>query len=165
MEPTETPVPGASEPFKSISRRGLEYPIPKITGAPPTFSPEAQRSVMTWSHQRGYFLPDPVWLKEPNTNGIEETVRPILERLGCSRDEGISIELLAEGKLHRVYTIQAMATGTGTGTDRARNYVFRVTLPVDPYYKTESEVATTELVRLTHPLAMTLVLSGSSWRK
>ena len=114
-----------------------EYPIQVYTGPPPAFSLEAQRSVMRWSHERGYFLPDPNWLHGPNIDGIKETVWPILERLGCKHGENISIEFLADGGFNRVYTVQTSA----------RNYVFRVALPVDPYYKTESDVATNELVR------------------
>ena len=92
---------------------------------------------MRWSHERGYFLPDPNWLHGPNIDGIKETVWPILERLGCKHGENISIDFLADGGFNRVYTIQT----------EAKSYVFRVALPVDPYYKVESEVATAELVR------------------
>lgn len=43
----------------------------------------------------------------------------------------------ADGGSNRVYTIQSTA----------RNYVFRVAFPIDPYYKTEADVTTSELVR------------------
>ena len=74
MEPTEAPIREASDLFRSISRRGHEDPIPVCMGAPPTFPLEAQRSVMRWSHERGYFLLDPNWLNDLDTKGIEETV-------------------------------------------------------------------------------------------
>lgn len=92
---------------------------------------------MRCSHERGYFLPDPSWLNGPSIDGIKKTVWPILERLCCKHDEDISIEFLADGGLNRVYKIQSTAG----------NYVFRVSFPVDPYYKTEADVATTEIVR------------------
>ena len=135
MTYTNAPNHGASDVLRSIPRP--EYPIQIFTGPPPAFSLEAQRSVMRWSHERGYFLPDPNWLHGPNIDGIKETVRPILERLGCKHDENVSIEFLTDGGFNRVYTIQT----------EAKNYVFRVALPVDPYYKTEADVATNELVR------------------
>ena len=135
MSYTNTPTHGASDVLRSIPRP--EYPIQVFTGPPPVFSWEAQRSVMRWSHERGYFLPDPNWLHRPSVDGIRETLWPILERLGCKHDENVSIEFLADGGFNRVYTIQT----------EAKNYVFRVALPVDPYYKVESEVATAELVR------------------
>ena len=53
------------------------------------------------------------------------------------------VEYLAEGTWHKVYTV----TTTSSKTNEFTCYVFRVALPVDPYYKTDSEVATTELVR------------------
>ena len=135
MTYTTAPTHGASDVLGSIPRP--EYPIQIFTGPPPAFSLEAQRSVMRWSHERGYFLPDPNWLHGPNIDGIKETVWPILERLGCKHGENVSIKFLADGGFNRVYTIQTSA----------RNYVFRVALPVDPYYKTEADVATNELVR------------------
>ena len=135
MTCTSAPTHGASDVLRSIPRP--EYPIQVFTGPPPAFSLEAQRSVMRWSHERGYFLPDPNWLNGPNIDGIKETVWPILERLCCKHGEIVSIEFLADGGFNRVYTIQ-------TST---RSYVFRVALPVDPYYKTEADVATNELVR------------------
>lgn len=92
---------------------------------------------MRWSHERGYFLPDPNWLNRPSIDGIKETVWPFLERLGCKHGDDVSVEFLAEGGFNRVYTIRTTT----------RSYVFRVALPVDPYYKVESEVATAELVR------------------
>lgn len=135
MDPPCAPVLGASDVLRSIPRP--EYPIQVYTGAPPLFSLEAQRKVMRWSHERGYFLPDPNWLNGPSIEGIKETVWPFLERLGCKDDEDISVRFLADGGFNRVYVIQTAD----------RSYVFRVALPVDPYYKVESEVATAELVR------------------
>lgn len=135
MDSTSAPVHGAIDVLRRIPRP--EYPIQVFTGAPDPFSLETQRKVMKWSHERGYFLPDPNWLKEPSIDGIKETVWPFLERLGCKHDEDVSIEFLAEGGFNRVYTILTTAG----------HYVFRVALPVHPYYKVESEVATAELVR------------------
>ena len=135
MTHTNAPTHGAPDVLRSIPRP--DYPIQVFTGPPPAFSLEAQRNVMRWSHERGYFLPDPNWLHGPNIDGIKETILPILERLGCKHGENISIEFLADGGFNRVYTIHTSA----------RDYVFRVALPVDPYYKTEADVATNELVR------------------
>ena len=129
------PVLGTSDVLRSIPRP--EYPIQVFKGAPPAFSLKAQRNIMRWSHERGYFLPDPNWLYGPSIDRIRETVWPFLERLGCKHAEDVSIQHLIDGGFNRVYTIH-------TST---RNYVFRVAFPVDPYYKVESEVATFELAR------------------
>lgn len=135
MDSTSASVHGASDVLRSIPRP--EYPIQVFTGAPTVFSLEAQRDVMRWSHERGYFLPDPNWVNGPNIKGIKETVWPFLQRFGCKPDDEISITFLADGGFNRVYSIQTPV----------RSYVFRVAFPVDPYYKTEADVATSELVR------------------
>ncbi|CAD6577688.1 MAG: hypothetical protein ASARMPRED_008370 [Alectoria sarmentosa] len=135
MDSTSASVHGASDVLRSIPRP--EYPIQVFTGAPPAFSLEAQREVMRWSHERGHFLPDPNWVNGPNIKGIKETVWPFLQRFGCKPDDEIPITFLADGGFNRVYGIQTPV----------RSYVFRVAFPVDPYYKTEADVATSELVR------------------
>lgn len=135
MDSTSAPVHGASDVLRRISRP--EYPTQVFTGAPPVFSLEAQRNGMRWSHERGYFIPDPNGPSGPSIDGIKETVWPFLERLGCKQDEDVSIRFLTNGGFNRIYTIQTTA----------RDYVFCVAFPVDPCYKVESEVATAELVR------------------
>lgn len=135
MNSTSAPIHDASDVLRSLPRP--EYPVQVFTGAPTAFSLEAQRNVMRWSHERGYFLPDPNWLNGPSIDGIKETIWPFLERLGCKQDEDVCIKYLADGVFNRVYTIQTPS----------RSYVFRVAFPVDPYYKMEADVATTELVR------------------
>ncbi|KAK4692588.1 hypothetical protein P7C71_g4646, partial [Lecanoromycetidae sp. Uapishka_2] len=119
-----------------------QFPVPVFKGEPPPFSLEAQRSVMQWTHERRYFLPDPIWLKEPCTEHVKDTVWPHLERLGADY-ASIEVEFLAEGGFDRVYIIHTNQESSNTAID----YAYRVALPVDPYFKTESEVATMELVR------------------
>lgn len=118
------------------------FPIRVFTGEPPPFSLEAQRAIMRWSHERRHFLPDPYWLKEPCIDHIKDTVWPYLEQLGADY-KSIWVEFLAEGGFNRVYTVHTVNKVTKHITE----YVFRIALPVDPYFKTESEVATTEIVR------------------
>lgn len=97
---------------------------------------------MRWSHERRHFLPDPNWIQEPRIEHIKDIVWPYLEQLGADF-ASIWVEFLAEGGFNRVYTVHTINKVTNITTD----YVFRVALPVDPYFKTESEVATTEIVR------------------
>ena len=61
----------------------------------------------------------------------------VLERLGHDANAYLSIEFLTLGSLNRVYT----------ALTPWRTYVLKVPLPVDHHFKTESDVATTELVR------------------
>ena len=85
------------------------HPIRVFTGPPPLFSIEAQCTVMRWTHERGYLLSDPGWLRGPSTTGIKDVVWPYVKHLGHEDDENIAIEFLADGGFNRVYTIQAGA--------------------------------------------------------
>lgn len=134
-----------------------QYPIRVYTGEPSPFSPEAQRAIMRWSHERGHFFPDPNWLKEPSIDHIKDIVWPYLQQLGADYTS-IWIEFLAEGGFNRVYTIHTMNKVTSATTD----YVFRVALPVDPYFKTESDIATTEIVRHFTSIPVPLIYAFDS---
>ena len=129
-----------SDVIRSIPKP--RFPIRVSRGEPKPFSLEAQRKVMRWTHERGHFLPDPDWLEPPLTDNIKDIVWPYLEDLGVDY-QSIKIEFLTEGGFNRIFTIDT----TDVATQKEIHYVFRVALPVDPYYKTESDVATTELVR------------------
>jgi len=129
-----------SDIIRSIPRP--QFPIRVFQGQPGPFSLEAQRTVMRWSHERRHFWPDPVWLSAPNTANIRDLVWPYLKDLGADY-QTIGVEFLAEGGFNRVFTIHTIHAYTRKKTD----YILRVALPVDPYYKTESDVATTEIVR------------------
>ena len=140
MLPKTIPKPMVNEVFRSIPRP--RFPIPVTKGPRDPFSIEAQRKVMKWSHKRRHFWPDPEWLHPPNIENIKDLAWPYLESLGAEY-HSISVGFLAEGGFNRVFTIHT----TNSKTQERTDYVFRVALPVDPYYKTESDVATTEIVR------------------
>ena len=132
--------PSIYEVIRSIPRQ--RYPIPVFNGRPTPFSLETQRRKMRWSHGRRYFLPDPEWLEPPCVDNIAEVAWPYLRDLG-SAYESIAVDFLAEGGFNRVFIIHTTHQDTNEHVD----YIFRVTLPVYPFYKTESDVATTEIVR------------------
>ncbi|KAL6712947.1 hypothetical protein ACLMJK_009502 [Lecanora helva] len=135
-----TSVPDLDNPLRSIPRP--RYPIRVFHGQPCCSSVAAQRKVMKWTHEHCHFWPDPAWLEPPSTNHMKDVAWPYLNDLGADHDS-ISIEFLAEGGFNRVFTIHTIDATTRRNVD----YIFRVALPVDPYYKTESDVATTEIVR------------------
>ena len=136
----ETSEASVSDVIRSIPKP--RYPIRVFRGEPKPFSLEAQRKVMRWTHERRHFWPDPAWLEAPSTENIKELVWPYLEDLGVEH-RSISIQFFTEGGFNRVFTIHT----TNADTQQEFDYIFRVALPVDPYYKTESDVATTEIVR------------------
>lgn len=67
----------------------------------------------------------------------------------------VEITYFAAGTFHRLYRV--------TDTNSAGTYLFRVAIPVDPVFKTESEVATMEYVRryMSMPIPRVLAFSSS----
>lgn len=77
---------------------------------------------------------EPRWTGEPNTDAIASIA---CRHLGLFSTEGGTIELIGQGAFNKVFKVTC-PKGT---------FAVRVTLPVDPRYKTLSEVATLDLVR------------------
>ncbi|MCJ1258295.1 hypothetical protein MMC24_006127 [Lignoscripta atroalba] len=117
------------------------FPIRVSDEGPQPFCLEAQKRVMRWRNS-WYSHTYTCWIIEPDINVIGDIVRSTLKRIGVGGDH-VTIELMAEGGFNKVYSITSKVKETGVTT----LYVLRVALPVDPYYKTECDVATTELVR------------------
>ena len=70
----------------------------------------------------------------------------------------LSVDLLARGSFNQAYNI----TTENVATRTRKEYVFRVSLPVWPYYKIESDVATTEFVRLTTSIPVPVIYAFDS---
>ena len=143
----EQPDNGAASDFQGqtdVIRRipKPKYPVRVFNGPPQPFSFTDQQAVMHWKHEHCHFFPDPYWNLTPCTDNIMEVVWPFLSQLGAE-EHNIKINFLVDGGFNRVYTIET----TDRITKQRVDYIFRVALPVDPYYKTESDVATTVMVR------------------
>ena len=118
-----------------------EFPIRVFKEDPPPFSLEMQRRRMRWRQ---------AWLgnlgltcvQDPNIDTIQGIVRPFIESIAPEANT-FSVTLLARGSFNLAYNIMAENATTGF----QRNYIFRASLPIWPYYKVESDVATTEFVR------------------
>lgn len=65
---------------------------------------------------------------------------PYLQRL-VPDAPNFKIEFLTEGGFNKVYTAKTVSM------EPEQAFIIRVPFPADPYYKTESDVATTELIR------------------
>ncbi len=87
------------------------------------------------------FFEIPIWCIQPDVQKIEKVILPYLEINGLADP---TVTFFAQGALNKLYTIHAIHAEFGTEHD----FVFRVALPVQPYYKTESEAATCNYVRL-----------------
>ena len=79
----------------------------------------------------------PAWAATPNVVAIEALSR---QHLGA---DNLSVKYLAGGAFNKVYLI----TVPSDNILDPKSYIFRVTLPVEPFYKTASEVATLRLLR------------------
>ena len=69
------------------------------------------------------------------------------------------MKFLAEGAFNKVYTI---VTSDDAGVESQLPYVFRTTLPVEPFYKTASEVATLSYIREHTSVPVPRVIAHSS---
>lgn len=78
----------------------------------------------------------PKWSREPATNALEQIAR---HHLAIHPSTPLTIAFHADGLFNKVYIITSPAL--------EKEYVLRVTLPMDPVFKTASEVATIEAVR------------------
>ncbi|KAJ5362535.1 Aminoglycoside phosphotransferase [Penicillium brevicompactum] len=90
----------------------------------------------------------PKWTREPDMEAIKQTVQYLYPA------STVEIEFLGQGAFNKVYT----ATVDG------KEFVMKVALPVDPWYKTESEVATMRFVRKTTNLPVPEVFAYQSSR-
>ena len=71
----------------------------------------------------------------PDASIIESFSRNLVR---IPAEHNLTATFLAQGAFNKVYTI---ATSGGDGVESQLPYVFRVTLPVEPFYKTAGEVA------------------------
>ncbi|MCJ1391601.1 hypothetical protein MMC18_004465 [Xylographa bjoerkii] len=118
-----------------------KYPIQKSQVDPRPFSWEVQRDLVKWT-QSFQLGGRPKWRVEPDLDLVKSTVSNVLNNLDFNGDES-TVEYMMTGGYNSVYTIETTDKQTG----QAAEFIFRVPLPEDPYYKMECEVATTEFVR------------------
>ncbi|KAJ5352558.1 hypothetical protein N7452_001532 [Penicillium brevicompactum] len=90
----------------------------------------------------------PKWTREPDIEAIKQTVQYLYPGLT------VEIEFLGQGGFNKVYA----------ATIDGKEFVMKVTLPVDPYFKTESEVATMDFVRSSTQLPIPKVFAYQSNR-
>ena len=132
------------------------FPIRVFYGKPPPFSLATQKRKMRWRYRWRFGLA-PEIIQEPKTQHIQETVRQYIDFI-APETETISVELLAQGAFNRAYNITAENKTTGFRGE----YVFRLALPIYPYYKVESDVATTEFIRHTTTVPVPIIYAFDS---
>lgn len=92
-----------------------------------------------------------LWTKEPSLDAVRTTA---CHHLGLPSDLETTIDFLSQGAFNKIYKI----------TCPIGEFVMRVSLPVDPYYKTTSEAATLDLVhsRTTIPVPKVIAHNASN---
>lgn len=95
--------------------------------------------VFVW--ESGTFGPIPRWLSPPDTTVIERLSR---RHLQLPDDCHLAVAFFSEGAFNKLYTI---VVPDDDGNPGSPLYIFRVTSPVEPFYKTASEVATLSYIR------------------
>ena len=94
---------------------------------------ESSRNVLHWT---GGFIRHPVWPSEPDIGAI----RTLAQQQLCAKlpnpfsDALLHVSFFAQGGWNKVYQISY--------TGHETTYLLRIPIPVIPFYKTESEVAT-----------------------
>ena len=108
---------------------------------------------LRWS---GGWCETPVWPHEPDIDIIRSLAkRHLQEHFGAYLDgPPLEVSFFAEGAFNKLYKI----SGSGLRSD----YLLRVTLPVEPFFKTESEVATIAFVRAKTSIPIPRIIAWNS---
>ncbi|OCK86599.1 uncharacterized protein K441DRAFT_649987, partial [Cenococcum geophilum 1.58] len=111
---------------------------------------------MAWNTD-GQMHWDPKWVMEPDVGRIKEAVQPFWGHCGFPNAD-ITVEYLTEGSWNKAYTVSSIDEQTGA----RHECIFRVALPVVPWYKVQSEVATMEYVRINTTIPVPRVYAFDS---
>lgn len=107
----------------------------------------------SWRNNKASAMLEPAWPREPDMNVARKlAVACLPPDLFAAAD----ITPFAQGDFHRLYCISSPLTSV--------QYIMRVALPVDPFFKTESEVATMHYIQryLTLPIPAVVAYSSST---
>lgn len=132
------------------------FPIRVFKGKPPPFSLELQRRKMRWRYDWFQNL-EPHCIQDPDLHHIQETARYYVKSIAPEADT-VSVNLLARGGFNQAYNVTTKNLATGFH----KEFIFRVSLPIWPYYKVESDVATTEFVRHTTSIPVPIIYAFDS---
>ena len=98
------------------------------------------------------FSTEPRWTTEIDLESIQRIIK---ESKSINATKTVQVSFLAQGALNKLYTVRT----------HDETLIMRVSLPVDPYWKTSSEVATIEWIRLNTTLPVPRVLTYQAIRK
>ncbi|KAK6513050.1 hypothetical protein TWF506_009213 [Arthrobotrys conoides] len=97
--------------------------------------------VIEW--KKNLFGSQPAWRMEPSIDRVTDLMRLKIQTISQNEEEETSstespATYIGGGAFNKLYSMDCGAKNS---------WILRITLPVDPYYKTASEVATTNLIR------------------
>ena len=81
---------------------------------------------------------------QPQIEGIRKVAKPFLPQCGID-PHNFKVDTFQQGMWNKIFLISSTNKQTGAITER----IFRIPLPVNPWFKMQSEVATMEYVRTT----------------
>ncbi|KAF9651927.1 hypothetical protein BDM02DRAFT_3202718 [Thelephora ganbajun] len=114
----------------------------------------AQTPKFIW--ESGTWGPVPRWLSSPDIAAIETLSRTHLQP---PVDRHLDVTFFSEGAFNKLYTVTVSDDGGNIGSP---HYIFRATSPVEPFYKTASEVATLSYIREHTSVPIPRVIAHSS---
>ncbi|KAK3938329.1 phosphotransferase enzyme family-domain-containing protein [Diplogelasinospora grovesii] len=99
--------------------------------------PDPTRDGLVWeSCGSGLLDSEPRWPRQPSVDAIEDVCRL---QLGVDDDSDCFVSLHSAGAYNKLYLVECPGKG--------RRFMMRVSLPVEPRYKTRGEVTTLQLIR------------------
>jgi aminoglycoside phosphotransferase len=114
-----------------------------------------------WKNNEETGFLDPVWPRDPpDWNAVLTVAKDYLPK-GFEAD--VRDKRTSQGAFHKLYFIPSLLSQTQPwGHLVSRSYLMRVAIPVEPFYKTESDVATMEYVRKYTHIPIPGVVAWSS---
>lgn len=109
-------------------------------------SPELQLHGLVWVEKA--FDLEPQWTLEPDIEAIKQTIQSVRP------SNTIEVTFITQGAFNKLYDVRI--------DDEV--LIMRISLPVDPYYKTMSEVATVDWIQRTTNLPVPSIVSYQSSR-
>jgi len=108
----------------------------------------------TWSGPK-----TPIWPTEPDCAAI---IRLAGSALACNPDL-LNVQFFAQGAVNKLFEVRHKPTDSADKSPPV--YLFRVSVPVDPFYKTESEVATLKYLGSNTEIPVATVIAWDSSSK
>jgi len=151
-------VPTESTSHIILTRKHISPTLPLIefTQLSPTMAEQRKlHTPLRWTWYQGH---TPVWPQEPDIAAVKSLARQHLQsEIDTTIEEDLlDVSFFAEGGFNKLYQI--------TYHDHRPSYLLRVALPVDPYLKTESEVATIAFLRAQTSMPAPRIIAWQSNR-